>query len=230
VNETAGTAAATKTTLRHGYTLADFHRLATNAVLWDFWHHRGVDFQERRELAWSAIAECLYASDEAPSRHELITAGQRAIGEQVRADCVTRGIASERGYIVMPHFWRYWYQARPTQGPEERVVDRLALAQIWDELSSGHQQVLLALAAHDDHDRAARSLGLTRSAYRNRLSMARQAFYLLWHEGEQPSRIWARDYRGGKGVNSESRTTGIIRRRQRERHTRSSTEDTGPRP
>jgi hypothetical protein len=202
--------------LCHGYTLADIDRLALNAVRWGHWHY-GMNFHDRREVAWSAIAECLCSSDEAPRRFELIAAAQRAIGEHVRTDCITHGVASERGYAGMPHFQAYWHlPSCHAQGPEERVVDRVALAQIWVMLSLQHRQVLLALAAYEDHGRAARSLGLKQSTYRNRMSEARRAFYVLWHEGERPSRIWARDYRGGRGVNPESRGTGLIQRRKRE--------------
>lgn len=198
--------------LRHGYTLADVETLALTAVLA---YRRGMDFQERRHLARWAIAECLYASAEAPSRYELVDAARRAIGEQNRADCIAHGIDHQRGYTSKPHFWRYWYPPCP-QGLEEHVVDRVALAQIWAHLSPHHQNVLLALAAYEDHGQAARSLGISQSAYKGRLRKARQAFCQLWHEGEQPSRPWARDYRGGKGVNSCSRGTGIIHRRTRE--------------
>jgi hypothetical protein len=216
--------------LRYGYTLADVDKLSLTAVL--ALRQGSGGFQERRELARWAIAECLYASGEAPSRYELVDAARRAIAEQFRAECIAHGVDRQRGYAAKPNFWRYWYPACPAQGPEEQVVDRVALAQIWAGLSPLHQDVLLALAAYDDHDQAARSLGISRAAYTSRLSKARRAFYQLWHEGEQPSQLWARDHRGGKEGRSNSRTPGIIRRRERDRRMQNAarkTQDSGDR-
>ena len=52
-------AGAWDTELRHGYTLAGIHKLTMIAVLKDYWH-RDMNLNERQDLAWSAIVECLY--------------------------------------------------------------------------------------------------------------------------------------------------------------------------
>jgi hypothetical protein len=212
-------AGAWDTELRHGYTLADIHKLTMIAVLKDYWH-RDMSLDERQDLAWSAIAECLYGHDGSPTRHELIHAAQTAIGEQWRTDRGSHGIPYQKLGTSkdMPNFWRYWWTCTgPTHGPEERVVDRLALHQIWTELSPRSRAVLLALATHDDHNLAAESLGIARPVYNHWLSQARNSFYALWHEGEQPSRIWAPDHRHGNGSHS---VTNNIRRRARARRAR----------
>jgi hypothetical protein len=48
----------------------------------------------------------------------------------------------------------------------------------------------MALAIHGTYDKAAASLGKTHRAFVSQLSRARKQFLQLWHEGEQPSRIW----------------------------------------
>lgn len=216
------------TELRHGYTMADINKLTMIAVLRDNWH-RGMDLRERQDLAWSAIVECLYSQDEPPSRHVLIQAAQVAIDLHVKSDRSTHGISVQNSYAKsgqnmwaeMPNFWRFWWtQANHTQGPEERVVDRLALWQIWTQLAPGSQRVLLALAIHDDHRLAAQSLGISQSTYQSRLCAARRAFYALWHEGEQPSRLWAHDFRGGRKTENRSIASAIIRRRASRRASR----------
>jgi hypothetical protein len=213
------------TELRHGYTLADLNKLTMIAVLRDHWH-RGMDLHERRDLAWSAIAECLYSEDEPPSRQMLIQAAQTAIDLAVRADRSTRGISIQNSYAKsgyntfaeMPNFLKYWWvEAGHSHGPEDRVVDRLALWQIWTQLAPRFQRVLLALATHDDHNLAAQSLGVTRPAYHRMLCQARRAFYVLWHEGEQPSRLWAHDFRGGRNTENRSVASTVIRRRAKRR-------------
>jgi hypothetical protein len=55
------------------------------------------------------------------------------------------------------------------------------------------------------------------STYQSHLSEARRAFYALWHEGEQPSRLWAHDFRGGQNAENRSIASGIIRRRAKRR-------------
>ena len=167
---------------------------------------------------WSACT----SHDGVPTRHDLIHAAQVAIDLQWRSDRSTRGIPYQKLGTSkdMPNFWRYWWTcAGPTHGPEERVVDRLALRQIWTELAPRSQAVLLALASHDDHNLAAQSLGVNRPTYNRWLGEARQSFYALWHQGEPPSRIWAPDHRGGKGRDTHS-VTNTIRRRARARRAR----------
>jgi hypothetical protein len=71
--------------------------------------------------------------------------------------------------------------ARVTPGPEERVVDRVAVAQIWPRLRPLHQQVPAALAAHEDYGRAAAALGKSRKTFTTQVGQARRAFLDLWH-------------------------------------------------
>jgi hypothetical protein len=203
--------------LRHGYTLADLDRLAMTATARDRWH-QGMDVSERRDLAWSAIAEHLYASEDPPTQRELLEAAWLAVQRQVQSDRSAHGISNTDVYADAWNFYRYWWeQARHTPGPEERIVDRTALWQIWETLAPRFQRVLLALATHDDHEKAAASLGITRATYNGNLSDARREFYRLWHEGEEPSRLWALDRRSTKGTDDHTVMSSIVRRRKRAR-------------
>ena len=53
------------TELRHGYTLSQISELARIAVWRDVWH-QSLPLPERQDIAWSAMAEHLYASDAGP--------------------------------------------------------------------------------------------------------------------------------------------------------------------
>lgn len=202
--------------LRHGYTLADLEHLARVAVARDFWN-QGMHPADRFDLSFSAMAELLYASSEPPTANDLFNAASMAVRRQTQSDRSAHGISNVDVYADAPNFWRYWWeQARHTSGPENPVVDRTALWQIFQTLAPRFQRVLLALATHDDHDKAAAALGITRATYNGNLSDARRAFYGLWHEGEQPSQLWVADRRGTKGIDVNVMHS-IVRRRKRKR-------------
>lgn len=116
--------------------------------------------------------------------------------------------AQHQGPVRRDHdqggFERYWWFTATSPGPENKVTERLALAQIWPRLHPHHQQVLAALADHNDHGLAASSFGISRRMFTHQLSDARPAFLKHWHEGESPSRIWC-----------TGKTTAIWRRRAR---------------
>lgn len=95
----------------------------------------------------------------------------------------------------MPSFDTYW---APRHGApaDAAVVDRLAVWQIWPALRPLHQMAFLALAAHGDYARAADATGYPYTTFTSLIHQARAAFLQLWHEGENPSRIWAADKHG----------------------------------
>jgi hypothetical protein len=202
--------------LAHGYTLADLERLARIAVVRDYWH-QGMHPTDRFDLSFFAMAEHLYTSEEPPTDRELLQAAWAAVQRQVVSDRSAHGISNTDVYAEAPNFWRYWWeQARHTPGPENHVVDRTALWQIFDTLAPRFKKTLLALATHNDHDKAAAALGVTRATYFCNLSDARRAFYRLWHEGEQPSQLWVADRRSTKGIDVNVMHS-VVRRRKRMR-------------
>lgn len=183
--------------LRHGYTVSQVRVLSLAVVTRQTWY-QSVDFDQRLEVAWHAIIEHLYASDQRPEPAALLRAAAHAVGQDVQQLHRFYGRNTHDRYAgTVAGFERYWRTAASTSsGPEPAVIDRVALAQIWPRLRPEHQQVLAALTTHDDYALAAAALGISRSWFTTRLGAARREFLRLWHEGEPPSRPWAKDQRG----------------------------------
>lgn len=180
--------------VRHGYTLADLDRMARAAVqmAWP----RAMDYRERYETAWSAIAEYLCASDEEMAERELKLVGCNAVNRLAQDHGRHWGLdrnSAGAGFESARNFLRYWELSRRATGsPENGVVERLALAQIWPHLSDIHRVVLTAMAVHADNVIAAESVGKTYTTFNTHLKNARRQFLAHWHEGEIPSRIWGK--------------------------------------
>jgi hypothetical protein len=206
-----------ETELRHGYTVGDIEKLAFAAVRRDVWH-QSLPFSDRVDIAWSAIAEHLYSSDEPPGERMLIRAAWLELRREVEDNWHTHGVSRSAGVYdgdgVMPAFARYWDQAARAQGPENPVVEHVALHQIWAALPPHHQAVLAALAAHGDYTGAAEFLGTQRGTLITQVSRARRSFLELWHEGETPSRPWNLG-RTGKGSTRKRSVMYTITRRER---------------
>jgi hypothetical protein len=209
--------APTTTNLWHGYSLADIDRLARIAA------HRArggqlLDPADRYQTAWSHIAEALCTADEPPTTNYLIHVGYKAINRASQDHRRMWGMArtweAHEGDIRA--YMRYWeLERRSSASPEDAIVDRHALLQIWPRLSLTHRQVLYAVAIHDgDHRAAADSLGKTLVTFRTHLKDARAAFRALWHEHETPSRMWGKSGQSGRRNGIQTLTN---RRRQRER-------------
>ncbi len=205
--------------LRHGYTLASLEGLTRRAAFDSKW--RFIAFDEKYETAWSAIAEELYSSEEPPPVHDLIQVGVRAITRHVEDLGHTKGVYYYRAdKPSMPRFEIYWWwHAFPTPSPESRIVDVLALRQIWPRLTRTNQKVLLALAVHGDYQAAAAALNKPYSTFVTQIYEARRQFLRLWHDGEQPSRVWGRDRRKRNGPPQRSVTATTIRKRQQRART-----------
>lgn len=214
-------------TLAHGYNLADLDWL-TRAAVWRVWGLH-LDYQERYDLAWSGIVERLYSSAEPPTPAELIGAGQDGIGGHVRAEARAHGRDHHHAYEEFRRYGAYWeWTARHAPSPETRVVERAALWQIWPALTEGQRRVLLAIAAHGTKQAAADALGITHKTLTHHLYAACARFFELWHEGEEPSRIWGADRRvyraGGQHVDRLTRRVMTTMRRRDPRRARAAIE------
>ncbi|MFC4048374.1 hypothetical protein ACFOY4_01650 [Actinomadura syzygii] len=180
--------------IRYGYNLADLHEIAMAAV------KRGsrswvVPANDLYEAAWSAIAECLCTAEEPPTSYELIGTGMKAVSEAIRQGERCHGWDRD-AHRTRPLHVAYWTDyGGPTQSPEDRIVDRTALWQIWPTLSRGRRDALLALATCGDYQAAADFLGLNYKAFHQRIRDARLVFLEAWHEGETPSGMWSADRR-----------------------------------
>lgn len=189
--------------LRWGYNLADVHAVARLAV--HTLGPMGMDWHERYDIAYSGIAEHLYAASDEPSRPDLVRAGQLAIYEVVNANLRHHGyykaktLRASAGPGSSPAFARYWADwRRVSSSCESGVVELMALHQILATLTPRQVEAIATLGALDDYRAAAHALGLRPDNYRALLGRARAAFRLLWHEWEVPSKPWGTDRRVGR--------------------------------
>lgn len=183
---------------RHGYTLDHLHHIARRAVSASI--ARAMNYTDRLEAAWFGVIEHLYTSDERPSPLALVQAGEAAISRMIRNEHHHYGYAGRDTYAgpeSAVNYQRYWWTT-PTPSPENRVVDHVSLWQIWERLSDKHREVLATLSAVGDYQTAADHLGITVGTFNVHVSKARNAFFELWHEGEEPSRVWGTDRRVGR--------------------------------
>jgi hypothetical protein len=187
--------------IHHGYTLTELHRLARLAAGTILVDGRGSSATEHYQTAWSAMIEHLLIHEDAPEPGQLVWVGKSAIYHAVRDDWRHWGIAKRdpsNGLGSMRAFQIYWWsQASTIPGPENRVVEREALAQIWDKLTEQQRQTLLALAATDNYQAAADLLGISYQAFKDRICVARARFKRWWHQHETPSGPWGTDRRVG---------------------------------
>jgi hypothetical protein len=218
--------------LRYGYTLDDLDRLARAAVARDVWH-RSLPLADRLDITRSAMAEHLYSSAERPAPSGLFRAAWTALRRETEDDWHTHGVSRtgsvHDGDKVMPGFWKFWWdQARSTPGPEDRVIERTALRQIWGQLRPAHRRVLAAVAACDDYGLAAEALGRSRGGLVGHVSQARREFLALWHEGEQPSTPWGTDRRRDPAKTRANATMAALAQRRRQRARRAEASDGSP--
>jgi hypothetical protein len=207
--------------LRFEYTMGSLHALAQKtareAVRW-----RYLPYSERYDIAWSAIAEAIYSSEAYPHPHELVMIGWKAIDRELLARVQMHGMVMGQSGGTRPRFNIYWWsQAAPTRSHEDHVIESIALRQIWRHIRDTRKRALVALAICDDYELAAKMLGISYQAYKNKVNRARRDFRKLWHEGEQPPRFWGRDHRKRQeGAKTNNVTQVAIRARHRKRKAR----------
>lgn len=171
-----------------GYTVHDLNHLA-GQVVWinRHWWPMG-DRGDQHDTAWMGIVEYLCSATEAPARRDLLQAGTAALAAEVKARMRHHGTRRD-GLGTGGRFAAYWFwYGRAVPGPEETVVDRVALGQVLDTLTPGQRDAITALAVTDDHGRAGALLGKNRAAYQALLSTGRRRFDAWWYEGETPPR------------------------------------------
>jgi hypothetical protein len=189
--------------LRFGYTLGEVHGLAMVAVVEKV--PSGVDRDDAYEVAWFAIVEALYraADDQRPIRGRLIWTAKTALGRHLRTERRHHGRPLVGpGDRLTRSFERYWgWHARLGASPEEGVVERLALGQVWARLREIDRRALGALAATGSHRASAELLGYASvRSFDNTIRLARHRALRLWFQGERPpAGMWRPDVPAGGG-------------------------------
>lgn len=209
----------------HGFTLDHLHHIARWAVNSSL--AKAMDYADRFEAAWSGVIEYLVACEEAPSSLDLIQAGEQSLARMIRDEYRHHGYAGRDRYAGAEsgtNYQRYWWST-PTPSPENRVVDRTALRQIWPHLTVRQREALTCLAATEDYKAAAEAMGVTPGTFNVHISKARKAFLALWHEGEEPSSVWGADRRVGRrdaaapvARKRRAATRAVVRRMGRPKH------------
>ncbi|MEV4440434.1 hypothetical protein AB0K09_15695 [Streptomyces sp. NPDC049577] len=173
--------------LWHGYSLTDIDKLSRLVIAIDRWS-KAMDTTDRYEAVRFGITEHLITAKTPLTRQDLINLGRSAANRHVAAEMKYRGYDLRQpalGQGSMARFQRYWQTTGHTPW-DERLVEHLALAQVWPRLPLAQQQALTALAITDDHQAAADSLRLPLPTYAARLRKARRSVLALWHEHETP--------------------------------------------
>lgn len=183
--------------VKYGYTLRDLDQMTRAAMKAD--RSMAMDYADRRDIAWSAIAEELCAAPHWPKRSTLIQAGWQAIYKAVREEYRQHGYAQREwhsGFATAPRFMQFWF---PTvvRSHEERIVERLAAHQVLGALTPIYRDAIVALAVHDDYRRAAEGLNLQYKAFVGRIGTARRRAIAAWFEGETPRKVRSTDRRVG---------------------------------
>lgn len=168
--------------LRHGYTVADVHRMALGAASSRYTYHR-LPHHERVDIAWGAIVGRIYTDEPYPTPGNLAIVGQNAISRATESTARHYGLDSQT-FQPKHVFARYW--ATFPVPLEDRVVERVAVLQILATLPVMQRQALIALAIHCTSYAAAPTLGLSERAFRRHLRLARLAFDAAWYAPETP--------------------------------------------
>lgn len=181
------------TPVAHGYTVRNLEHLTRLVLRLDRWY-TAADGEEQYNAVWFGIVEHLLTAAEPPTRRALLNAGTAASDARVRDNMRTHGYCTRNTGQPMPRFHAYWNPANPPS-PEPRVVEHLAVQQIWPLLQPRQREALTALALTGDYDQAAAAIGATKATFQVLISAGRRRFYTWWHEHETPSRQWRTDRR-----------------------------------
>ncbi|MGE7437556.1 hypothetical protein [Kitasatospora sp. NPDC001175] len=180
----------TREPLWHGYTYRDIDRISRLVITMDPYRtDLGSATHERCDAVQFALIEYLATCERRPSQKELLALGRNASHQHVRLEMHAHGMQrSEHGGGVLPGFQRYW-QASGRVPMDERVTERIAVWQIWPRLTLAQQRAVMALALTEDHQAAARTLGVPLGNYSSLLRSGRRRALALWHEHETPRRL-----------------------------------------
>lgn len=165
-----------------GYTLADIDSLAKGAARTVL--VGGIPWHERYDIAWSAIAEHLYAASDPPPRRDLVQAGCAEIYATMTDNRRHHGGPRNGGeWGSSPAFARFWREG--SDRFEDRLLDRIALGQVMAALPCHHRDALSARAAMQTADMA-KALGISAKLATKWVRNARAASLTLWYDGETP--------------------------------------------
>lgn len=170
-------------TLAHDFTMADIER-ASRISAYRARTGTFLTWGERYDIAWMAIVEEIYTAQEKP---DLVEVGMSAVGAESKAHLRHHGVVGLTGANEFtPRFRAYWHHVAAETDFTDGIVDRLALAQVLGVLTPKEYEAIAALAALGSSVAAAKALGLSRPAFKERLRRARAKIFALWYAPETP--------------------------------------------
>lgn len=173
-----------------------------------------LDTDEARDVVAVELVARLYTDPETP-RQELFKAGHHALAAANGKEMAHSGLDGQEGR--RPRWAMYWRGQRALAAPfEDMVLDRIAVWQVWHELSPRHQETLSALITAGDNAAASELLGIPRSTWGVRLKYARDRARELWYWPEAPGRQWGNDF-PGRGPDAKGRNRAVERLARRRR-------------
>lgn len=163
--------------LRHGITMDDVDRAARSASR-RFGVYRLFGAAELYDQAWSGAVTALYEAED-PTWFTIYRGAVTALTQE--RDAVLHHI----GLRAPKRFDMYWH-ARVTPFPDDRICERLALAQVLPMLTELERTTLVTLAAHGNVTFAAAALGMATASFHQNRRRAQRKVDTLWYEGETP--------------------------------------------
>lgn len=167
----------------------ELHRIVSRSVQWNAKHI--LDPGDAYEAAWGSCAELLLTSPDCTPK-ELQKEAKSAIWRMVRERAHTLGYRDNELYNgpwSSPSSVTYWiHQDREQPSWEDSLLEKVAFAQVWTQLSPTHKDALVCLATYQDNQESARALGMSLSSFKVLVGRARKAFSRLWFDWEQPAR------------------------------------------
>ncbi len=143
-----------------------------------------LDHDEAEAIALAAIAYHAAEWNRPLTRKEMRQVSFRAIALQVNKIKGYRGINATTGESA-PRFRAYWLGSPRLASPfEERILERLALWQVWFALDERTRQIFVAYISAETPAGRARLAGLADGSWPQVLSHARSRARRVWFDHE----------------------------------------------
>ena len=149
-----------------------------------------IDRGEAEAVAIAAIAYNAAETGRDLTRREMKQYAFRAVAASVAKIKGTRGINVVTGRPA-PRFASYWTGTPRTTAPfEERVLEQIALWQVWASLDQRTRDILIACATAETPAGRARLAGYAPASWSTVLGRAREQARLLWFDHESDPGMW----------------------------------------
>lgn len=172
--------------VRHDWTYRELRRLSSMAAV----RHWSVNYHmdEKCDVAMMALIEMLWAADESPDQWELLDYATRAVMEHVGRETGIHGKTREGN--TAPRYTTYWDdQARPAEPVTDRIVEYIALTEVFVALDETDQELLWTRAMFLTARAAAAALSMSEPIFSVKFRAARDRANRLWFD-EETARSW----------------------------------------